>query len=64
MKLRKGDKIYFIQRDEIELVENGSSDSVMGEIKTNKNTYSMDFILHWKYYGFLKIISKNGKEEK
>jgi hypothetical protein len=64
MKLRKGDKIHFIQRNETEVVEKGSSDSVMGEIKTDKNTYSLDFILHWKYYGFLKIIPKNGKEEK
>lgn len=63
MKLRKGDKIYFISRDEIEVVEKGSSDSIMGEIKTNKNNYSMDFILHWKYYGFLKISHKNGKEK-
>jgi hypothetical protein len=64
MKLRKGDRIHFIQRDEIELVEKGSSDPVMGEVKTDKNEYSMDFISRWKDFGFLKIIPKNGKEEK
>jgi hypothetical protein len=64
MKLKKGDRIHFIQRDEIEVVEKGSSDSVMGEIRTNKNTYSLDFILHWKYYGFLKILPRDEKGEK
>jgi hypothetical protein len=64
MKLRKGDRIHFLKRDEIEIVEKGSSDPVMGEIKTDKNEYSMDFILRWKDFGFLKIIPKNGKTEK
>jgi len=64
MKLRKGDKIHFLQRDEVEVVEKGSSDPVMGEIKTDKNEYSMDFISRWKDFGFLKIIPKNEKREK
>lgn len=64
MKLRKGDKIHFLKRDEIEVVEKGSSDPVMGEIKTDKNEYSMDFISRWKDFGFLKIIPKNEKGEK
>jgi hypothetical protein len=61
MRLRKGDKIHFIKRDEIEIVEKGSSDPIMGEIKTDKNEYSMDFISRWKDFGFLKIIPKNEK---
>jgi hypothetical protein len=64
MKLRKGDRIHFLKRDEIEIVEKGSSDPVMGEIKTDKNEYSMDFISRWESFGFLKILSKNGKAEK
>ena len=64
MKLRKGDKIHFLKRDEVEVVEKGSLDPVMGEVKTDKNEYSMDFISRWKDFGFLKIIPKNGKEEK
>lgn len=63
MKLRKGDKIHFLKRNEIEVVEKGSSDPVMGEIKTDKNEYSMDFIARWKNFGFLKILPKNGKAE-
>ena len=63
MKLRKGDKIHFLKRNEIEVVEKGSSDSVMGEIKTDKNEYSMDFIARWEHFGFLKILPKNGKAE-
>lgn len=63
MKLRKGDKIHFLKRNEIEVVEKGSSDSVMGEIKTDKNEYSMDFIARWKNFGFLNILPKNGKTE-
>lgn len=64
MKLRKGDKIHFLKRDEVEVVEKGSSDPVMGEIKTDKNEYSMDFISRWKDFGFLKIIPKNEKGKK
>jgi hypothetical protein len=64
MKLRKGDRIHFLKRDEVEVVEKGSSDPVMGEIKTDKNEYSMDFISRWKDFGFLKIIPKNEKGEK
>jgi hypothetical protein len=64
MKLKKGDKIHFLQRDEIEIVEKGSSDPVMGEIKTDKNEYSMDFISRWKEFGFLKIMPKNEKRKK
>jgi len=63
MKLRKGDKIHFLSRNEIEVVEKGSSDSVLGEIVTNKGSYSLDYILHWKYYGFLKILPKNENEK-
>jgi hypothetical protein len=64
MKLRKGDKIHFIQRNETEVIEKGSSDSVMGEIKTDKNEYSMDFIARWESFGFLKILPKNEKGKK
>lgn len=64
MKLKKGDKIHFLQRDVIEIIEKGSSDPVMGEIKTDKNEYSMDFISRWKEFGFLKIIPKNEKGKK
>jgi hypothetical protein len=64
MKLRKGDRIHFLKRDEIEIVEKGSSDPVMGEIKTDKNEYSMDFIARWESFGFLKILPKNEKGKK
>ena len=61
MKLKKGDRIHFISRDETEVVEKGSSNIVMGMVKTNKQEYSMDFIRRWKEFGFLTIIPKNEK---
>ena len=64
MKLRKGDRIHFLKRDEIEVVEKGSSDPVMGEIKTDKNEYSMDFIARWESFCFLKILPNNEKGKK
>lgn len=64
MKLKKGDRIHFISRDEIEVVEKGSSNSVSGMIKTNREEYSMDFISRWKQFGFLTILPKNEKGSK
>ncbi len=61
MKLKRGDKIRFHSRDETEVVEKGSSNIVMGMVKTNKQEYSMDFIRRWKEFGFLTIIPKNEK---
>jgi hypothetical protein len=57
-KLRKGDKIHFISRKETETVEKGSSDVVMGMIKTDKQEYSMDFLRRWNDSGFIEIIKK------
>lgn len=63
-EVKKGDIIHFLKRDEIEIVDKGSSDPVMGEIKTDKNEYSMDFIARWESFGFLKILPKNEKGKK
>jgi len=57
-KLKKGDQIHFRSRNELETVEKGSSDMVMGMVKTDKQEYSMDFIRRWNDSGFISIIKK------
>lgn len=62
MRLKKGDKIHFHSRNEVEVVEKGSSNVLTGMVTTDKQEYSMDFIRRWKDFGFLTILPKNGKQ--
>lgn len=56
MYLRKGMRLQFKNRTEIIII--GSRDPVMGEIKTDKQTYSCDFIHRWLQFGFVKILKQ------
>lgn len=55
--IKKGYKIHFLSRDEVEIVTETTKPSsrMLGEIKTNKDEYSVDFIQRWREMGFLKI---------
>ena len=53
MNLRKGKKIIFNNREEIIL--KASNNRITGEVVTDKNTYSTDFIYRWLEFGFIKI---------
>lgn len=53
MKIRKGNVLVFKDREEI--VIKSSSDIVNGMIVTDKREYSVDFILRWLQFGFVKV---------
>lgn len=53
MKLKKGNKIIFKDREEIIL--KASNDSINGMIQTDKREYSTDFIQRWIRFGFVQI---------
>lgn len=62
MKFRKGMKLYFVTSNRTEVIEKGSSDPIMGMLKTDKQEYSCDFINRWLHNGFVKLFDKNEKE--
>lgn len=62
MNLKKGMKLYFVSSNRTEVIEKGSSDPIMGMIKTDKQEYSCDFIHRWLYNSFVKLYDKSGKE--
>jgi len=62
MTFKKGMKLHFISSDRFEIIEKGSSNSIMGMIKTDRQEYSCDFILRWLYNGFVKLYDKKGNE--
>jgi hypothetical protein len=55
--IRKGYKIHFINRDEVETITETlkPSNRLDGELTTDKGEYSVDFIQRWREFGFLKI---------
>lgn len=55
--IRKGHKIHFLSRDEVETITETikPSSRIEGELTTDKNIYSVDFIQRWRENGFLKI---------
>lgn len=63
MKLRKGDKIHFISRNETEIIIKVSNDRFTSDIVTDKKTYSTDFIQRWIDFGFVKVLDKSGLEK-
>lgn len=42
-------------KDREEVIIKGSNNRVNGMIVTNKNEYSVDFIMRWLEFGFVKI---------
>ena len=58
MKLKKGiTLIFFPNQTNIreELIIKASNNRLTGEIITNKNTYSTDFIMRWVELGIITI---------
>lgn len=62
MKFRKGMKLHFISSNRTEVVEKGSSDPIMGMIKTDREEYSYDFIKRQIRFGFVKAYDKKDQE--
>lgn len=57
---RKGYKIHFIKRDEYETITatKNPSDPLTGEVTTDREQYSVDFLQRWQAFGFIKIHKK------
>lgn len=62
MNLRKGMKILFISSNRTEVIEKGSSSSITGMVKTDREEYSCDFIRRQLCFGFAKLYNKKGEE--
>lgn len=56
MKLKKGNILHFTGSDRKETIEKASNNRISGEVKTNHQTYSTDFIYRWIEFGFVKIL--------
>lgn len=54
MTLRKGYKLKF--KNHTETILSASNNRITGEVKTDKQTYSTDFIFRWIEFGFVQII--------
>jgi hypothetical protein len=54
MKFRKGYKIIF-KNNRIETITKSSNDRINGMIETDANIYSVDFLMRWLDFGFIKI---------
>lgn len=52
--LKKGYKLEF--KDRTETILKASNNRLTGEVITDGNTYSTDFICRWLDFGFIKII--------
>ena len=53
MKLRKGYVLVFKDREEV--IVKSSNDRVNGMVISDKREYSVDFIMRWIEFGFVKI---------
>lgn len=53
--LRKNMVIHFKARDEYETITKASNDRINGEVITDKNDYSTDYISRWYDFGFITI---------
>jgi hypothetical protein len=51
--MKKGNILVFKDREEVIIKANNNRTT--GEIITDKNTYSTDFIKRWLEFGFVKI---------
>lgn len=54
--MRKGNVLVFKDREETIIKVNNNR--VTGEVVTNGNTYSTDFIRRWLDFGFVKLKGK------
>jgi hypothetical protein len=57
MKFRKGQTISFKDRDE--KIIRASNNRMTGYIQTTANRYSVDFLMRWLDFGFIKIKKEN-----
>jgi hypothetical protein len=53
MKVKKGMKLVFNDRSEV--IIKGSTDRINGMIVTDSKEYSVDFIMRWLEFGFVKL---------
>jgi hypothetical protein len=53
MKIKKGMKLVFNNRSEV--IIKGSSNRINGIIVSDKAEYSVDFIMRWLEFGFVKL---------
>jgi hypothetical protein len=51
--MKKGNILVFKDREEV--IIKAKNNRTTGEIITDKNTYSTDFIKRWLEFGFVKI---------
>ena len=54
--MKKGDILVFKNREEV--IIKASNGRITGEVITDKQTYSTDFIKRWLDFGFIKIKGK------
>ena len=54
--MKKGDKLVFKDREET--IIKVSNNRITGEVVTDINTYSTDFIQRWLDFGFVKVKGK------
>ena len=59
MKLRKGMVLVFSTNRPNETIVKASNNLITGEIETDKNRYSTDFINRWLRYGFCRAFAAN-----
>lgn len=57
MKFRKGQTISFKDRDE--KIIRASNNRIAGYVQTTANRYSVDFLMRWLNFGFIKIKKEN-----
>ena len=53
MKVKKGMKLVFNDRSEV--IIKASTDRINGRIVTDSKEYSVDFIMRWLTFGFVKL---------
>ena len=53
--LKKGKVLHFLSDDREETIVIASNNRLTGNIVTDKNTYSTDFICRWLDFGFIVI---------
>ena len=58
--IKKGNFLHFLSSDRIEEITSTkkANNIYEGELTTDKNEYSVDFIQRWRKSGFLKIYKK------
>lgn len=60
MKLRKGNVIVFAEKSKPnETIIKASNDPIKGEVITDAQEYSTDFIHRWQRFGFIRVFKNS-----